>query len=79
MSTRRTGHAKPFKTHYNVLHRDMCLRIAFELHLKHLLVWGLERAYRTQAAETQAAENLLGVTRQLFRSLQGPVAVQQPR
>ena len=39
------GHAKPFFTHYNALHRDMYLRIALELHLKRLVVGGLERVY----------------------------------
>ena len=39
------GHAKPFVTHYNVLHRDFYLRIALELHLKRLVVGGLERVY----------------------------------
>ena len=39
------GHAKPFMTHYNVLHRDVYLRIALELYLKRLIVGGLERVY----------------------------------
>ncbi len=39
------GHAKPFVTHYNVLDRDYYLRIALELHLKRLVVGGLERVY----------------------------------
>jgi lysyl-tRNA synthetase class 2 len=39
------GHAKPFTTHYNALHRDFYLRIALELHLKRLLVGGLERVF----------------------------------
>jgi lysyl-tRNA synthetase class 2 len=39
------GHAKPFVTHYNALHRDFHLRIALELYLKRLLVGGLERVY----------------------------------
>ncbi|HKT83543.1 MAG TPA: lysine--tRNA ligase [Solirubrobacterales bacterium] len=39
------GHAKPFETHYNVLHRDVYLRIALELYLKRLVVGGLERVY----------------------------------
>jgi lysyl-tRNA synthetase class 2 len=39
------GHAKPFVTHYNALHRDLYLRIALELYLKRLSVGGLERVY----------------------------------
>ena len=39
------GHARPFKTHYNALDRDFYLRIALELHLKRLIVGGLERVY----------------------------------
>ncbi len=39
------GHARPFVTHYNALHRDVYLRIALELHLKRLVVGGLERVY----------------------------------
>ena len=39
------GHARPFSTHYNVLHRDFYLRIALELYLKRLVVGGLERVY----------------------------------
>src|SRR5690348_3439336 len=39
------GHARPFLTHHNSLDRDLYLRIALELHLKRLLVGGLERVY----------------------------------
>ena len=39
------GHARPFVTHYMVLHRDFYLRIALELYLKRLVVGGLERVY----------------------------------
>ncbi|HEX6487330.1 MAG TPA: lysine--tRNA ligase [Candidatus Dormibacteraeota bacterium] len=39
------GHAKPFVTHYNVLHRDVYMRIALELYLKRLIVGNLERVY----------------------------------
>ena len=39
------GHARPFKTHYNALDRDFFLRIALELHLKRLIVGGIERVY----------------------------------
>jgi lysyl-tRNA synthetase class 2 len=39
------GHALPFVTHYNALHRDFYLRIALELYLKRLVVGGLERVY----------------------------------
>ena len=37
--------AKPFLTHHNALDMKLCLRIALELHLKRLLVGGLERVY----------------------------------
>jgi len=39
------GHARPFVTHHNALDADLYLRIALELHLKRLLVGGLERVY----------------------------------
>jgi lysyl-tRNA synthetase class 2 len=39
------GHARPFKTHHNALDRELYLRIALELHLKRLLVGGMERVY----------------------------------
>ncbi len=37
--------ARPFTTHHNALDIDLFLRIALELHLKRLLVGGLERVY----------------------------------
>jgi len=37
--------ARPFKTHHNALDMDIFLRIAPELHLKRLIVGGLERVY----------------------------------
>jgi lysyl-tRNA synthetase class 2 len=37
--------ARPFETHHNALDMDLKLRIATELHLKRLVVGGLERVY----------------------------------
>jgi lysyl-tRNA synthetase class 2 len=37
--------ARPFVTHHNALDIDLFLRIALELHLKRLLVGGLEKVY----------------------------------
>ncbi|AXQ79057.1 lysine--tRNA ligase [Streptococcus chenjunshii] len=37
--------AKPFMTHHNAQDMDMVLRIATELHLKRLIVGGMERVY----------------------------------
>jgi lysyl-tRNA synthetase class 2 len=37
--------AKPFKTHHNALDMPLYLRIALELHLKRLIVGGLNRVY----------------------------------
>jgi lysyl-tRNA synthetase class 2 len=37
--------ARPFKTHHNTLDIGLFLRIALELHLKRLLVGGMERVY----------------------------------
>lgn len=39
------ANAKPFITHHNTLDLDMYLRIATELHLKRLIVGGLEKVY----------------------------------
>jgi len=39
------GMAQPFTTHHNQLSRDLYLRIATELHLKRLIVGGLEKVY----------------------------------
>ena len=37
--------ARPFKTHHNALDMPLFMRIALELHLKRLLVGGMERVY----------------------------------
>jgi lysyl-tRNA synthetase class 2 len=37
--------ARPFKTHHNALDIQLFMRIALELHLKRLLVGGMERVY----------------------------------
>ncbi|HEY8449492.1 MAG TPA: lysine--tRNA ligase [Bacillota bacterium] len=37
--------ARPFRTHHNALDLDLYLRIALELHLKRLIVGGLEKVY----------------------------------
>jgi lysyl-tRNA synthetase, class II len=39
------AHARPFVTHHNALDMDLYLRIALELHLKRLIVGGMERVY----------------------------------
>jgi len=39
------GTAEPFRTHFNALDQDMYMRIAIELHLKRLIVGGLERVF----------------------------------
>lgn len=39
------GMAQPFETRHNALSRDLFLRIATELHLKRLIVGGLEKVY----------------------------------
>jgi lysyl-tRNA synthetase class 2 len=39
------AHARPFATHHNTLDMPLYLRIALELHLKRLIVGGMERVY----------------------------------
>jgi lysyl-tRNA synthetase class 2 len=39
------AHARPFITHHNALEMDLFLRIALELHLKRLIVGGMERVF----------------------------------
>lgn len=39
------GHALPFVTHHNALGTDLYLRIAIELHLKRLVVGGMEKVF----------------------------------
>jgi lysyl-tRNA synthetase class 2 len=44
-STQGGATARPFVTHHNALDIDLYLRIALELHLKRLIVGGLERVF----------------------------------
>jgi lysyl-tRNA synthetase class 2 len=39
------AHARPFITHHNTFDLDLYVRIALELHLKRLIVGGMERVY----------------------------------
>ena len=39
------GLAKPFRSHHNALDLDLYMRIALELHLKRLIVGGIEKVY----------------------------------
>ena len=39
------AHARPFTTHHNALDLELYLRIALELHLKRLIVGGMERVF----------------------------------
>ncbi|TMC55134.1 MAG: lysine--tRNA ligase [Chloroflexi bacterium] len=39
------GLAKPFRTHHNALDMDLYLRIALELHLKRLIIGGIDKVY----------------------------------
>ena len=39
------AHARPFRTHHNALDIDLTLRIALELHLKRLIVGGIDKVY----------------------------------
>jgi lysyl-tRNA synthetase, class II len=39
------AHARPFTTHHNALDMQLFLRIALELHLKRLIVGGMERVF----------------------------------
>jgi lysyl-tRNA synthetase class 2 len=39
------AHARPFTTHHNTLDQQLYLRIALELHLKRLIVGGMERVF----------------------------------
>ena len=43
--------ARPFVTHHNTLDIDMYMRIATELHLKRLIVGGLERIFRNEGMD----------------------------
>ncbi|MGR7027499.1 lysine--tRNA ligase [Geodermatophilus sp. URMC 62] len=44
-STQGGASARPFVTHHNALDLDLYLRIALELHLKRLIVGGMERVF----------------------------------
>jgi lysyl-tRNA synthetase, class II len=46
--------ARPFKTHHNALDMQLFMRIALELHLKRLLVGGMERVYELVPNITQS-------------------------
>src|SRR5690625_6335196 len=37
--------ARPFQTHHNALDMELYIRIAIELHLKRLIVGGMEKVY----------------------------------
>ena len=39
------AHARPFVAHYNALDMPLYLRIALELHLKRLIVGGMDRVF----------------------------------
>ena len=39
------AHARPFVTHHNTLDMPLYLRIALELHLKRLIVGGMDRVF----------------------------------
>lgn len=39
------ANARPFETHHNALDMDLYMRIAIELHLKRLIVGGMEKVY----------------------------------
>ena len=41
--------ARPFVTHHNALDATLYMRIAIELHLKRLIVGGLEKVYEIDA------------------------------
>ena len=51
--------ARPFVTHHNALDIDMYLRIETELHLKRLIVGGLERVYEVCLLYTSWMSSLL--------------------
>src|SRR5699024_5738758 len=61
--------ARPFETHHNALDVDLYMRIAIELHLKRLIVGGLEKVYeigrvfRNEGVSTRhIPEKVLGKT-----------------
>ena len=70
------ANARPFITHHNALDIDMYMRIATELHLKRLIVGGMERVYevgrifRNEGMDTK--HNPEFTTCELYQALHQP-------
>ncbi len=54
------ANARPFITHHNAQDIDMYMRIATELHLKRLIVGGMERVYEVGRIFRNEAKEILG-------------------